>query len=55
MQAPKGGYPNNEERYPIDEAIRRLAPSRATVLLVGGSGYFEIDTDMLLSCTCEIR
>jgi DNA-binding NtrC family response regulator len=49
MTTPNGRYPNPGRRYPTDgsppdgspprdDPIRRLAPSRATVLLVGGSG-----------------
>ncbi len=48
MTRPNGRYPNHKRIYPSkgstpfdasyrEEAIRRLAPSRATVLLVGGS------------------
>jgi DNA-binding NtrC family response regulator len=46
MTTPKDRYPSLARRYPTEdgaearpgeEAIRRLAPSRATVLLVGGS------------------
>lgn len=59
MTTPNGRHPKLEGTYPADEpapfasreeAIERLAPSRATILLVGGSSLEKSSAAQALHC-----